>query len=309
MDTLPDNFPDVVRIETVGLCNFRCIHCPTGIQPNNRQVLSENSFDYILAQFTSRNFIPRVVVLYHGGEPLLNKKLPLFIRRLKSIGVSKTSITTNASLLDEKRGRELIEAGLDEIKVSFDGESPDENNKIRQKGDFETNAANVKKLFQTRKELGVNHPHIAIRNTRICSEPTLNALYQKQAFVFNKPPAYLKEYFQDELEEVDFRSFPAMVWPGYQMSGDFEAVSFEREKPKYCASLFETITILSNGNIVLCCYDLKGELILGNVFEKNIFDIWNSGPYAKIRENFRRQKYTALCRKCSIVTPYYLRKR
>ena len=78
MQNTLDAFPDVVRIETTGKCNFKCIHCPTGTEPNNRSVLSKERFDYIVHQFTYNNYIPRVVVLYHGGEPLLNKNLSHF---------------------------------------------------------------------------------------------------------------------------------------------------------------------------------------------------------------------------------------
>lgn len=109
-----NTFPDVLRIETSGKCNFKCIHCPTGEQPNNRPVLSKENFDLIVSQLSSNGFVPRVVVLYHGGEPLLNKELSYFIRVLKEAGVTKTAITTNGSLLNEKRSRELIQAGLDE---------------------------------------------------------------------------------------------------------------------------------------------------------------------------------------------------
>ena len=39
-----DNLPDVIRIEPVGLCNFNCQHCPTGVSPNNRALLSKDKF-------------------------------------------------------------------------------------------------------------------------------------------------------------------------------------------------------------------------------------------------------------------------
>ena len=39
-----DDFPDVVRIESSGACNFRCVHCPTGIEPNGRRQLSRENF-------------------------------------------------------------------------------------------------------------------------------------------------------------------------------------------------------------------------------------------------------------------------
>ena len=106
-----DNLPDVIRIEPVGLCNFNCQHCPTGVSPNKRALLSKDKFHEIIDGFKKINFLPRVVVCYHGGEPLLNKNLTYFIKYLKDWGVKKTVITTNASLLTEQKSIELIEAG------------------------------------------------------------------------------------------------------------------------------------------------------------------------------------------------------
>ena len=39
-----DNLPDVIRIEPVGLCNFNCQHCPTGVSPNKRALLSKDKW-------------------------------------------------------------------------------------------------------------------------------------------------------------------------------------------------------------------------------------------------------------------------
>ncbi|MBZ0297135.1 MAG: radical SAM protein, partial [Anaerolineae bacterium] len=186
-----DIFPDVVRIEASGLCNFKCIHCPTGIQPNGRQVLDEKKFSIIMEQFIANNFIPRVVVLYHGGEPLLNKYLGQYIRLLKNMGVAKTVITTNSSLLSKEKAAELILAGLDELKVSFDGESANENNSIRKNGDFYSNADNVKSLCKIRKILGRKNPTIIIYNTRICDKITLNTLNKSRRFIFQEAPQYI----------------------------------------------------------------------------------------------------------------------
>ena len=306
MQTVTDTFPDVIRIETVGICNFRCSHCPTGTQPNNRPLLSKDRFELIIEQFISNKFIPRVVVLYHGGEPLLNKNLSHYIRTLKIIGVSKTVINTNASLLTEKRSKELILAGLDEMKVSFDGESADENNYIRKNGDFYKNASHLKAFCKLRKALGHTNPHIIVSNIRICDKKTLDSLYNHQAFVFQKVPMYLTQYFSEEGDDIEYRSFPAMIWPGYEKFGKFQAVYFAVDKPKYCGPLFETFTILSDGNVVPCCYDLKGELVLGNIYHENMFDIWNSKEYSKLRTNFRKQQYHPFCSKCNVVSPRYL---
>ena len=307
MQNIPIDFPDVLRIETAGKCNFNCIHCPTGTQPNKRPVLSMSMFNHIIDQLVAHTFIPRVVVLYHGGEPLLNKNLSLYIRVLKEMGIRKTSITTNASLLNEERSKELIMAGLDELQISFDGQCPDENNDIRKGGGFYMNAANVKSFCKVRKALGRNNPNIIIGNVQICDRATLETIHNKDKQVTLKnAPTYLIEYFSDEHDEMEFISFPAMVWPGYEKFGNLDTIYFDAVNPKYCGPLFETFTILSNGDVVLCCYDLKGELVLGNIYRESVFDIWNSEEYSNIRINYRRQKYCRLCKKCNVVLPHYL---
>ncbi|MCK5686576.1 radical SAM protein [bacterium] len=309
MQGIPVGFPDVIRIETVGKCNFKCIHCPTGTNPNNRLILSPNKFDNIVSQFVDNDFIPRVVVLYHGGEPLLNKNLSQYIQIFKELGVKKTVITTNASLLTEERSKEIILAGLDEIKISFDGQSPDENNHIRRNGDFYRNAKNVKVFYRLRKSLGHTNPSIIISNVQICNKEELKTIKDNQQVSFQHVPKFLTKYFSEECDGIEFKSFPAMVWPGYERFGNLDALYFDMPKPKYCGSMFETCTILSNGNVVLCCYDLRGELVLGNVFKESIFDIWSSKTYSEIRANFKKQEYCDVCRKCNYVSPRYLCKK
>ena len=312
MPESPNSFPDVLRIESVGKCNFKCVHCPTGIQPNNRANLSNDKFNLIIDQCAVGGYIPRTVVLYHSGEPLINKNLAQYIRVLKKMGVRKTVITTNASLLNKERSEELIMAGLDEMKISFDGENADENNIIRRNGDFYRDAANVRALLKLRKQLGHDNPRIIINNTRICDKNTLIMLERKNVkdqLAFQDIPMYLSQYFMDSCDEIDFRSAPAMIWPDYDQYKKFEEVKFPIKNPKYCSTLFETFTILSNGNVALCCYDLKGELMLGNVFETNIFDIWISRKYTELRTNFKKQIYCSLCSRCNIIAPRYLCKK
>jgi radical SAM protein with 4Fe4S-binding SPASM domain len=309
-----DEFPEIIRIEPVGRCNYKCIHCtvPTGKDgPNNRQILPKEDFDYRINQFISNGYVPRVVVLHHGGEPLLNENLSYFVKELKKIGVDKVSITTNASILTEKRSKELIQSGLDEIRFSFDGESPEENNYIRINSNFFRDADNVKGFLKIRRELHRENLKVIINNVQIIDwdgvsyfpAKNKNPLYHKVDV-----PSYITEYFSNELGEIEISSAAAIVFPYLEESENFDIIEYESTKPKYCGRLFETFTILTDGNVALCCNDLKGELILGNIYQKTIFEIWNDNKYDKIRKNFRKQKYCDLCSNCSVVTPRYLSK-
>ena len=122
-------------------------------------------------------------------------------------------------------------------------------------------------------------------------------------------PSYLIEYFNDECPDIEFQSYPAMVWPGFDVRGEFEIEVQPELKPTYCKSLFETITIMANGDVVPCCYDLTGEAVFGNVFNDNLFDIWENEKYKEFRENFKNQMYSGPCTKCKFVAPQFLFKK
>ena len=295
-----DAFPDVIRIETVGKCNFKCIHCPTGTEPNNRRVLKPEKFNEIISSFQRNQYLPRVVVLYHGGEPLLNKWLPSYIKILKDLGVSKTVITTNASLLTEKKSEDLIKAGLDELKVSFDGNSPEENNKIRVKGDFSKESQNVINFLKLKRKFKAKNPQVIISNVRFADKNNAGAVIERRAF--EDYPDFILEKFVDFKDELVFRSFPAMVWPGLNQLDDYyEYEESVEHNPTYCKSLFETTTIMSDGNVVACCYDLAGESNFGSVNLETVFVIWKSNKYTKFRQDFKEKRYSKVCKKCDVV--------
>jgi radical SAM protein with 4Fe4S-binding SPASM domain len=259
-------FPDVIRIESVGRCNFKCTHCPVGVYGNKRTMMSFETFKRI---FDSLPLVPRVLVLYHGGEPLLNRELEDMIRYAKSKGVQKTCFNSNASLLTVDRGKSLKEAGLDELRISFDGSSPEENDRIRVGSNFAKHAPIVREVA---KDL-----YIRIYNIKFDGDPN--------------PAKYLRDFFGTS---VDYHTDPARIWAS--LNDDAQ----QTKSPTYCEELMETMSILSNGNVVSCCEDLLGEVTYGNVLEESPLAIW--GRMQETRNSFENKNYPDFCRKCYKIT-------
>ena len=76
--------------------------------------MSWELFTQIVDQF------PRIerVVLHGVGEPMMGRELPKMIRYLKDRG-TYVLFNTNGTLLNRRKGDEVIEAGLDELRVSL----------------------------------------------------------------------------------------------------------------------------------------------------------------------------------------------
>ena len=65
---------------------------------------------------------------------------------------------------------------------------------------------------------------------------------------------------------INIKSNWAVQWPGgHPRSSQVVYEETIGEKPKKCSLLDETLTIRSNGDVVVCCYDLTSLKVMGNL--------------------------------------------
>lgn len=141
--------PPVIRIEPASACNLRCRHCPTGVTAMRRGLMSDALFKKILREI-SKNIPPlRVAVLYHGGEPLLNPRLPEMISDLKAVGMPQVKLVTNGMYLTGDLVERIVSSGLDHIEVSLDGESAEESDDVRIRSSAKLILSNIINLTDT----------------------------------------------------------------------------------------------------------------------------------------------------------------
>ncbi len=103
----------------------------------------------------------RRAVLQAIGEPLLNRDLPAMIGLLKDRGVYVV-FNTNAALLTRRRQVELIESGLEELRVSLDGSTPETYLKVRGIPVFHRVIANVAEMVRTQRDLQARTPRLSL---------------------------------------------------------------------------------------------------------------------------------------------------
>jgi MoaA/NifB/PqqE/SkfB family radical SAM enzyme len=112
--------PICLYLETTNRCNLLCTTCPRTFEALEPPAdMSWDLFIQIVDQFPQ---IARVVL--HGvGEPMMVRGLPRMIRYLKDRGIY-VLFNTNGTLLTPRKGQELIDSGLDELRVSLDAAEP-----------------------------------------------------------------------------------------------------------------------------------------------------------------------------------------
>src|SRR5258708_39381610 len=119
--------PRSIYLEPTSRCNELCQQCPrTLLSEEEARDLSFDEFRRIVDQFP----VLERVVLHGLGEPLLNKDLPRMISYLKARGIY-VLFNSNGILLNAKRSQELIDAGLDEYRLSMDGATRETYARVR----------------------------------------------------------------------------------------------------------------------------------------------------------------------------------
>src|SRR5438445_1224587 len=154
--TLP--LPRSIYIEPTSRRNELCQQCPrTLLSREDDRDLRFDNFRYIVDQFP---VLDRVVL--HGlGEPLLNKDLPRMISYLKERG-TYVLFNSNGILLNAKRGQALIDAGLDEYRLSMDGASRETYATVRGVDAFDKVWRNIKAFIAMQREQDASNPALSI---------------------------------------------------------------------------------------------------------------------------------------------------
>lgn len=114
-------------------CNLKCVHCYA--QSADQNYTGEMTTAQGIALLEDLAEFGSPVVLFSGGEPLMRKDLLELAGHAVKLGM-RAVISTNGTLIDEKKAEQLQEIGLSYVGVSLDG-MEETNDKFRgMKGAF-----------------------------------------------------------------------------------------------------------------------------------------------------------------------------
>src|ERR1700712_3787919 len=149
--------PVCLYLEVTNRCNLLCETCPRTFEDLEPPAdMSWDLFTRIVDQ------VPDVarVVLHGVGEPMLVKDLPRMIRYLKDRG-TYVLFNTNGTLVKPKRFSELIDTGLDELRVSLDAADRASYLRVRGKDYFDRIVRDVGKFVAYQKSVDASTPRVS----------------------------------------------------------------------------------------------------------------------------------------------------
>ena len=289
------HFPKVIRIEPASQCNLMCSHCPTGTIDMNRGIMDHQVFEKILGEIKRYKDYVKVIVLYHGGEPLLNKKMFDMIEQLKKFK-SDLFIKTvsNGMALNEKNSDKILNSNLDLIEFSLDGNSAKESEEIRIGSKTDKILSNIYYLLKKRD----------LKKSKLKVEITTTQFFDPKK-PKKKPtaPNWLKKVFENF--NVGFKPTFAYLWPHIDLKNKYSIFHQDNGEKNYCDHIINTISIRANGDVVACCYDLTSKLVTGNINKNSIKNIWDGQKYLILRSQIENNTPPKICSKCSVIRPNY----
>ncbi len=325
--------PRSIYIEPTSRCNELCQQCPRTLlsREEDRDLTFEN-FQYIIEQFP---ILDRVVL--HGlGEPLLNKDLPRMVRYLKDRG-TYVLFNSNGILLNEKRGMALIEAGLDEYRLSMDGASRETYKHVRGVDAFDKIWRNVRAFLAMQKAQNASKPALSLWFTamrenlhelpqlvQVAAEAGIREVYMQRLVYFEEGLAQSKQsLFRRSTEEelaIVRRSEELCKEYGISFNAAGSATPLESllrdfgERPwSGCRRPYSLTYITSSGNVLSCCFAPFGhksareyheERVLGNIFQQPMQTIWNGERYGAFRRAFESDHPARHCAQCGLNWSY-----
>ena len=297
--------PYAVIIETGNTCNFQCPTCPTPHQliysRRKPQLMDFEKYKKIIDNV--KNYV-HIVYVYNSNEPLLHPKIAEIIHYASDKNLH-TMISTNCSLLNQEKTEELLNSGLGEIRFALDSLRKEPFETFRKGGNFEIVKANIEYFCKRRQELKKKRPIVTLQFI-------LNKLNQdeiagiKEFVKDNKiDKLYIKPfilgkyaYSEKDIKELSEKFFADKdindEYIVYKKSGHGLRPKAEHKK---CSDIKKVFTVLADGRAVMCCFDLFGDYVYGQMDKIGLEELWFSNKAKKIRQAAAKKKLP-LCKIC-----------
>ena len=328
-NAVPEREPVCLYLETTNRCNLLCTTCPrTYAELEPPADMSWDLFKSIVDQIPA---LQRAVL--HGvGEPMLVKNLPRMVRYLKDRG-TYVLFNTNGTVLNERNGRALIEAELDELRVSLDAANAASFRAIRGKDYFNRILKNVRAFRALQEREGHEKPRVSawltgLRETieelpefvKVAAEIGVKEVYLQRLVFFNEnaigharpDQALYEQTTRDESELIErasalarslgmtFSASGAASEPGMSLKRETDASPWS-----LCRRPWTVMYFTANGRALPCCiapFSQRGyeNYTLGDATQQSLREIWSGPAYREFRDALLSNQPPAACANCGL---------
>jgi MoaA/NifB/PqqE/SkfB family radical SAM enzyme len=263
-----------IDFEATNRCNASCYFCPRDMTPP-QGLMSPEVFDKGLErtiEFRDGLFAREMpdqeihVALCGLGEPLLNKHLPDFTKKLRDSGFY-CSVSSNGALLDERRGRDLLEAGMSRIDLNV-GDTGDEYEEVY-KLPWEKTRDNVIRFAEMAKDYDCTVQVVIVLHRDSQNKAKKNA-HGREIAKFWREHGITNFIPFNVMNRGGALNVDYMQYESYSEVDEARELFAQRGVEPVCMAPFVFQFIGYDGNYYLCCSDWTKKTPMGTVFERSL---------------------------------------
>jgi len=295
---IPLDTPFVIEIEPTSFCNLKCKYCLHSLTKQEIIAsghiftnMSDEIFELLLRQV--QEFPHKVMQAGFAGmgEPLLHKRLPWMIERLKKEAkIERVTVTTNGVALSHQMSRDLINAGMDHIKISVNGLSDE---------DFKRNCNSKIDIDRYMEQIAYLYNHkgnaeIACKIMDSCIDGSGEAFYERFSGICDVMSI---EKTVRVFHEV---SYDKIIDPEKTVLSRYDMRS---EEVHVCASPFFRMAIKADGAVSTCRLYNGLTVPEFNIQKQSLIQIWNSAERRSMLLGVLQEKKDGLnvnCFNCTL---------
>ena len=266
-----------IYIEITNKCNLNCTFC----SPLKRELkeMSVEEFSLIISKIKS---FTDYIYLHVKGEPLLHSHLDEILSICDKEKI-KVNITTNGTLLKEKFNILNNHNCIRQINISLHSEN---NYKNYFENVFDISKQLCGKIF-------ISFRLWTLDNLKLDKKSTI--IVDKIINSYNLSTDVVEKIKKDKSVKIFNNTFVnkdnLFDWPDINKDLNINGM---------CYGLNTHIAILVNGDVVPCCLDANGDIVLGNIFKEDLDNILYSELVKNIIEGFKNNKSICkLCKNCN----------
>ena len=282
-------FPLHLNFELNFGCNLRCNFCPYSlpleewsynVEPSKK--ISFKQYSRIIDEGDKHGLCS--VSLNGNNEPLLNKKIIKFIKYAKNSSILEISFHTNGFLLTEDLSKDIIESGLTSIMFSIDSFSEETYKMVRNSDGYKKVLENINNFLRIKKDMNKEFPFVRVSFVK-------NKINYKEVDNFIG-------YWEKKSDGIEMQAFGNLFIGHnkyYEINNLFHLENNYLEK---CYEPWRRLSIQNSGKVFPCCSTYGNEVIIGDICDNSIYEIWNGEKMKELRKSINSEKEDTGCVRC-----------
>lgn len=275
--------PVTMHIYPTNLCTHNCSFCIMNKDRKNGEQLSERVFLNIIIQ--AKEIGVKCIHFSGGGEPTLHKSLDKAIGLAKELGMT-TIVSTNGSVKIPD---------TDHVRVSLNAGRKETHEKMMGAKTWDTILKNIRK-HKHKEKLGLGYVltdenwEEVYEFCKLANKLGVNFVHIRPGYIPKKDKR-IQEILPATkgLTDQAIKDFPELNI--YSVKEKFDGYWTERKYDK-CLATTMNLVVKANGTLIPC--QDRMDLEFGNIYEKDLSEIWCSEEHQNILKKINVDK----CPRC-----------